>query len=206
MEILIKLPGILSAIIFHELAHGYTAYYLGDSSAKESGRLSLNPLKHIDPVGFIAMLVLNFGWAKPVPVNSSNFKNKKSGMFLVALAGPIANYILASIFLLILVSSLLINTFEPKILNQVLQIGIWYNIMLGTFNLLPFPPLDGSKIVASLLPSKIEYYFYKYEKYLQSILFILVFTRGIDKILTPLLLKQIGVLNTIIYRVILLFN
>lgn len=195
MELLLSLPGLFSAIIFHELAHGYTAYKLGDNTAKDEGRLTLNPLKHIDIVGFISMLIFKFGWAKPVPVNSRNFKNRKLGMILVSIAGPLSNFILAIIIGFIISSGIIKN----EILYIIFIIALQYNLMLGVFNLLPFPPLDGSKIVASLLPLKWEYYFYKYQKYLYLILLGLIFTNGIDSILTPLINKSMRILINIIY-------
>ena len=95
MNFVYNLPGLFIAIIFHELAHGYMAYILGDNTAKNAGRLSLNPIKHIDPVGFVCMLVFRFGWAKPVPINPLNFRNRKRDTILVSLAGPLTNFIIA---------------------------------------------------------------------------------------------------------------
>ena len=183
MDFIYSLPGLLVAIIFHELAHGYTAYLLGDNTAKNAGRLSLNPIKHIDPIGFISMLVFKFGWAKPVPINPMNFKKRKRDTILVSLAGPVSNFIIALIVGFILSSSIV----RSEIAFQLLLITLWYNIMLGVFNLLPFPPLDGSKIIASLLPRKLEFYFYKYERYFYLILIFLIFTNSINKILSPII-------------------
>ena len=182
MEYIISLPGLLIAIIFHELAHGLTAYWLGDPTAKNAGRLTLNPIKHIDPVGFLFMLIFRFGWAKAVPINPSYFKNRKRDTILVSIAGVTTNFIIAIITGAVLVYAPIGN----EILAQMLVITLWYNIMLGVFNLMPFPPLDGSKVVASLLPVKLEYYFYKYEKYFYLILIFLIATRGISRILGPL--------------------
>lgn len=184
MEYLINLPGLLVAIIFHELAHGYTAYRLGDPTAKNAGRLTLNPIKHIDPVGFLFMLVFRFGWAKAVPINPGYFKNRKRDTILVSLAGVTTNFILAFIIGAILVYLPLKN----DIVIQMLQMGLWYNIMLGVFNILPFPPLDGSKVVASLLPVKWEAFFYKNERYFYFILLFLIATRTIQKIIGPLII------------------
>ncbi|MFA5525021.1 MAG: site-2 protease family protein [Tissierellales bacterium] len=183
MEKIYSLPGLFTAIIFHELAHGYVAYRLGDNTAKDAGRLTLNPFKHIDLTGFIFMLLFKFGWAKPVPVNPFNFKDRKRDMVLVSLAGPISNFLIA----ILLGFILSLNIIKSAIVFKVLIITLWYNIMLGVFNLLPFPPLDGSKIIASLLPLKLEYYFYKYEKYLYLILIILIATNTIDRIMGPVI-------------------
>lgn len=194
MNILYSLPGLLVAIIFHELAHGMAAYALGDNTAKNSGRLTLNPIKHIDPIGFLSMLVFKFGWAKPVPINPFNFKNRKRDTLLVSLAGPVANFIIALIIVFVLKSNIITN----YLAFEMILITLWYNIMLGVFNLLPFPPLDGSKIIASLLPDKVEYYFYKYEKYFYLILILLIFTNMIDKILSPIINVVISVLMGIL--------
>ncbi|MDR7869990.1 MAG: site-2 protease family protein [Tissierellaceae bacterium] len=183
MNFLYNLPGLLVAIVFHEFSHGMAAYVLGDNTAKNSGRLTLNPIKHIDPVGFIAMLIFRFGWAKPVPINPLNFKNRKRDTLLVSIAGPAANFIISIIIILVFKANIVRN----YIAIEMLFITLWYNIMLGIFNLLPFPPLDGSKVVASLLPEKIEYYFYKYERYLYLVLILLIFTDMIDKILSPVI-------------------
>ena len=191
---IISIPGLFIAIIFHEVAHGYVAYRLGDPTAKREGRLTLNPLKHIDIVGFIFLLIFKFGWAKPVPINPLYFKNRKRDILLVSIAGPLTNLAIAFI-LAILISFIGITN---GIITQMIVIAIWYNIMLGIFNLLPFPPLDGSKIVASLLPEKYETLFYKYEKYFYFILIILIVTDTVDKILGPFINIALSVLLKII--------
>mgnify|MGYP000868606306 FL=1 len=191
---IISIPGLFIAIIFHEVAHGYVAYRLGDPTAKREGRLTLNPLKHIDIVGFLFLLIFKFGWAKPVPINPLYFKNRKRDILLVSIAGPLTNLAIAFI-LAILISFIGITN---GIITQMIVIAIWYNIMLGIFNLLPFPPLDGSKIVASLLPEKYEILFYKYEKYLYFILIILIVTDTVDKILGPFINIALSVLLKII--------
>lgn len=183
MDMIYRLPGLLVAIVFHEFSHGMAAYALGDDTAKNAGRLTLNPIKHIDPIGFIALLVFKFGWAKPVPINTRKFKNRKMGTLLVSIAGPAANFIIAIIIVLIFK----INIISNELAIEMLLIALWYNIILGVFNLLPFPPLDGSKIMASLLPKKMEYYFYKYEKYFYLVLIILIITDMIDKFLGPII-------------------
>lgn len=192
----ISLPGLLLAIVIHEFSHGYAAYLLGDNTAKESGRLTLNPIKHIDIIGFIFLLIFKFGWAKPVPINPINFKNRKRDTIIVSLAGPFSNFIIA------LVLSLFLSTgsIKSNLIIQIMIIALWYNLMLGIFNLLPFPPLDGSKILASLLPIKYEYMFYKYERYLYIILIILVATNLIDGILRPLIEFILYLLINIILR------
>lgn len=183
MDILISIPGLIIAIVCHELAHGFTAYLLGDTTAKDAGRLSLNPIRHIDPVGLLAMIFFRFGWAKAVPINPMKFKNRKRDTFLVSIAGVVVNFLLALVSALILAHVHLNN----EILFQMVLITMWYNIMLGVFNLLPFPPLDGSKLVASFLPTKLEYLFYKYERYFYFILVILIMTNTTDRIIGPLI-------------------
>lgn len=176
------IPGLLSAIILHEIAHAYVAYFLGDETAKAEGRLSINPIKHLDPIGLLSMLVFRFGWAKAVPINPEKFKRPSRDIILVSMAGPIMNLLLAFVsvwFLVRLPSS--------SVLNEYLQYFMWYNIMLGVFNLLPIPPLDGSKVLASLLPHKYQYYFYKYQKYTYFLLIILVVSGAISHILGPII-------------------
>lgn len=177
------MPGVFTAIIFHEISHGFAAYLLGDNTAKNQGRLNLNPLSHIDPLGFLSMLILKFGWAKPVPYNPNNFKNVRSSTFIVALAGPMMNFLFVFLTLIIFKYIPINNIYLLEILRWI----FWYNIMLGTFNLLPFPPLDGSKLFISLFPEAIGNIIYKYERYLYAILIILIFSGFIDKILGSIL-------------------
>ena len=182
MNYLISLPGLLIAIVFHEFAHGYSAYLLGDRTAKNAGRLTLNPIKHIDPIGFLFMLVFRFGWAKGVPINPKYFKNRKRDTIIVSLAGVFTNFTLA-----LLIGSIIVYLpIKNEVIVEMLVITLWYNIMLGVFNLLPFPPLDGSKVIASLLPTKYEYYFYKYERYFYLVLILLIATNYIQRIIGPL--------------------
>ncbi|HAE91549.1 site-2 protease family protein [Tissierella praeacuta] len=194
MNVIYNLPGLFIAIIFHELAHGLMAYWLGDDTAKNAGRLTLNPLKHLDLGGFLCLIIFKFGWAKPVPINPFNFQNRKKDTILVSLAGPLSNFIIA----IIIVFVLSLNIITNAVFFKILFITLWYNIMLGIFNLLPFPPLDGSKIVASLLPNKIEYYFYKYERYLYMVLIVLIATNIIDKIMSPIIDVILNLLISII--------
>ncbi len=182
-RIILTLPGVLLAITLHEFAHGYTAFLLGDPTAKERGRLSLNPIAHIDPFGFIMLLVAGFGWAKPVPINPNYFKNRKMGTFLVSIAGPLTNVVLAIILTIILGFN--IKFFEHELISKMLFYGIMINLVLAVFNLFPIPPLDGSKIVLTVLPKQMEYRYYQYQKYSYALLMILVFFRVVDKVLFP---------------------
>ena len=181
--LLYSLPALLITITLHELAHGYTAYKLGDPTAKAMGRLTLNPIKHIDPIGFLALIILRFGWAKPVPYNPNYFQNRRKGTFLVALAGPLTNIILG----LASVIGMTILKFSMSSLYLFFEMMFLYNIAFAVFNLLPIPPLDGSKILASILPAQLEEIFWKVEKYGHVILLILLFTRTLNVILIPII-------------------
>jgi Zn-dependent protease len=163
VSLLLSLPVVLLALSLHELAHGYVAYKCGDPTAKHFGRLTLNPLRHLDPVGFGCMLLIGFGWANPVPVNSRYFRKPRRDMILVALAGPVSNLLLAFVFLLLYrfvgIGWIATLTFSSQFtfnlawcLLQILYAGIYMNIALAVFNLLPIPPLDGSRVLFVLLP------------------------------------------------------
>jgi len=164
---LMFLPAALICLTIHELAHGYTAYKLGDTTAKDMGRLTLNPIKHIDPIGLLMILVLRFGWAKPVPVDMRNFKNPKLGMAVTALAGPLSNLLLAIVFFLLfgLFSTVLTGSAVGEIIARIVFNTIFLSIVLAVFNMLPIPPLDGSKVLFSVLPEKAYYKLMKYERF-----------------------------------------
>jgi len=165
-------------ITFHEVSHGFVAYKLGDTTAKDEGRLSFNPIRHIEPIGFLMMIGLGFGWAKPVPVNMNRFKNPKRGMMLTALAGPVSNILLAFIFLML--TDVLygpLSALESGIGKNILSmIGetAHLSIALAVFNILPVPPLDGSKVLFSLLSDKAYYKLMHYERYSMILLFVLL--------------------------------
>lgn len=150
--VLLTLP-LLYSIIIHELAHGWVALRMGDPTAKYLGRLTLNPLKHLDPVGTLMLFIFGFGWAKPVPVNLANIRDQRGGLILVSSAGIIANIIFAFLGLF---SYRLLDPAPSAALGVMLYYFIQINIMLAAFNLIPIPPLDGSKILAGILPAGLQ--------------------------------------------------
>lgn len=188
-------PPILLALTCHEYAHGYVAWILGDPTAKNAGRLTMNPLKHLDPIGTIAIFIIKFGWAKPVPVNPAYFKHPKQDMLWVALAGPVANLFLAIITAILLkvlaqvygsfpVNSA-INTMIISPLLIMLVYSLIINILLCCFNLLPIPPLDGSKILTGLLPDDLARAYMSVERYGFIILLFMMFTNTLSLLISP---------------------
>lgn len=187
----ISLPAILIVITVHEYFHGYAAYRLGDPTAKFAGRLTLNPVKHIDIFGFLAFLIFRFGWAKPVPINPYNFRNMRKGMLYTSLAGPAANFLFAIPLgvLLRLFPELLSNSALLPV-GGILGFGLFYSLILCAFNLIPIPPLDGSKALFSLLPPRYAHIEYWLERYGFMLLLGLIFVDRITGI--PILWGWIG--------------
>lgn len=178
-RLLYMTPAVIIGLSFHELAHAAAAYRLGDRTAYSQGRLTANPLAHIDILGLIMLYLAGFGWAKPVPINPFNFRGDRNrGVMLVSLAGPAANLAMA------ILAAILLGSFLYSIpyLNTITQYIIYYNVILAVFNLLPIPPLDGSKILAGLLPGSREW-MYKLEQYGVLILLLLLITNIIPRIL-----------------------
>jgi Zn-dependent protease len=175
---------ILLALTVHEISHGLAAYALGDPTAKREGRFSFNPIKHLDPIGFLMILFVGFGWAKPVMVNPYNLKNTKVDMALIAAAGPVSNFLMALITAFIYVA-LFLHFDLPSIIYFGLMIFCQINIVLGVFNLIPFPPLDGSKIVAGALPEKIYDRLPNTGRYGMFVFFILAMTGMLGEIISP---------------------
>ena len=193
IEFLLSLPAILLALSVHECAHAWAAYKLGDPTAKIFGRLTINPLKHLDPLGVLCMIVARFGWARPVPVNSRNLKNPKRDMVLVSLAGPAANIVLAFIGLLVLrilqvfllpaLSPVSLGSFGTGAIVMLLEFLVLFcmlNAGLAIFNLLPIPPLDGSHLLALILPSRIYFKYVQYERYISFALVLLLVFNVLD--------------------------
>lgn len=189
------LPGILFTIIvvlfslsLHEMSHGYVAYKMGDHTARNLGRLTLNPSVHLDPIGTICMLFFGFGWAKPVPINTRNFKNPRKGILLTAIAGPVSNLLLS--FISLLVFALIVSfvptptfieadtAFGEKLLYFFVELLRYFHILnlyLAVFNLLPIPPLDGSKVLFMFLPAKIYFFVSRYEHIISIVLLALLY-------------------------------
>lgn len=175
-DMVLRLVSVFLCLTIHETCHGLAAYALGDPTAKAQHRLSLNPLHHIDWLGLVMMLVADFGWAKPVPVNPNYFKKPKQGMALTALAGPVSNFLLALLLLLgarVMADHAVYSTVNQAIFDFLLSTAV-LSIGLGLFNLVPIPPLDGSKVLFSLLPSRAYDTVLRYERYGMILLWALV--------------------------------
>lgn len=205
--LILRLPIVMLALSLHETAHGYVALKLGDPTAQNYGRLTLNPTKHFDPLGFLCMVLFGFGWAKPVPINARYFKNPKRGMALSAAAGPISNLLLAVIFALLWRIELEIapEYFTDKFLYNIfywtqefLVAGITLNVGFAVFNLIPIPPFDGSRIFLILLPQELYFKIMRYERQLYAILMVALVLGVLDK---PLSLVSNFFINLILKTV-----
>jgi Zn-dependent protease len=192
--ILIAIP-LMYAIIFHELAHGYVAYRLGDPTAKHLGRLSLNPLKHLDPLGTLMLFIVGFGWAKPVPVNFSYIRDYRKGMILVSSAGIITNMILA--FLALFLYSLL-NLPQSSMLALALYFFAKINIILAAFNLIPIPPLDGSKILLGFAPASVQAVLLRLERFGFLIVIALLYFGVLDPMIDFLQRVILSLINILL--------
>lgn len=203
--LLASIPGVLIAITFHEFAHGFAAYKLGDNTAKNEGRLSLNPFDHLDPIGSLLLLFAGFGWGKPVHVNPRNYTRKISmekGEAIVSAAGPIMNFILAIIFTLIYYAIYkfsgvyFLTSTVGQIIMLLISATISVNVGLGVFNLIPLPPLDGAKIIMPFLSVKAKQWFINNEQ-IFSLVFVVLWITGIaGTIISPVInLVTTGILN-----------
>jgi Zn-dependent protease len=195
--ILITLPAVIIALTFHELAHAYTAVKLGDQTPAITGRLSINPLAHLDIMGFLCMVLTGFGWAKPVKVNPRNFNNPKRGMAITAAAGPLSNVLQSFVCMFILALLAKFNVLAIyygkggfsgasfgdallMVLGTIVYQMTYLNLYLAIFNLIPVPPLDGSRLVDTFLPGRVSYYYNRYGTYFQiglfAVMMILIYT------------------------------
>lgn len=191
------LPGLVIALVIHEYAHAKAADVMGDFTPRMTGRLTLNPMAHIDPIGLIMLLVVRFGWAKPVMINARNFRNWRQGELLVAVAGPVANLIVAFISLLTMAVLFKLGMFSEGV-RLVLSMMVLFNINFAIFNMLPLPPLDGSKVLMVLLPGRLAYKLMSLERYSFIILIFLMMTPFLTMILIPLQRLVLSVFNLII--------
>ena len=191
------LPGLVIALVIHEYAHAKAADVMGDFTPRMTGRRTLNPMAHIDPIGLIMLLVVRFGWAKPVMINARNFRNWRQGELLVALAGPVANLLVAFISLLAMAVLFKLGMFSEGV-RLVLSMMVLFNINFAIFNMLPLPPLDGSKVLMVLLPGRLAYKLMSLERYSFIILIFLMMTPFLTMILIPLQRLVLSVFNLII--------
>ncbi len=210
-SLLLTLPGVIIAITFHEFAHAYAAYKLGDDTPKMQGRLNLNPLSHLDPIGFVLLIFAHVGWGKPVEINSRNFDRKYSvsaGEAIVSVAGPAMNFFLAIVFALIYYAILkfvpsVMLTQVGLIIIAIIQTTIVVNIGLGVFNLIPLPPLDGSKIFRNFMSYNVKQWLDDHER-IFYIAFLILWISGLaSDIISPI----IGLISEGLMRIIgLLFG
>lgn len=205
---ILTIPAVIIAITFHVFAHAFAADKLGDDTPRMQGRLTLNPLHHLDPIGSILLLTAGFGWGKPVQINPRNFDRKISmtaGEAIVSFAGPLTNFILAILFLIILytinVTNIITNYEILYILNLVLQYTVIINIGLGIFNLIPLPPLDGSKILTHFLPYNARQWFINNQMIFYMIFLVIWITGLSSTILTPLFSATFDGINFLVSKI-----
>ena len=196
---------VFCCLPIHELAHGLMAHLLGDDTAKREGRLSLNPFAHLNPIGTVMIFLFGIGYANPVPINPRNFKNEKGGMALTAFAGPLANILMGfvSVWGFFIFTKFTGSSAIGSAVAYFFLYSAQINVMLAVFNLFPIPPLDGSKILAAVLPDKLYYKYMMYERYIMIALMILLFTGVLDtpiSFLTGKLLNIISILPNLVFH------
>ncbi|MBP3232648.1 MAG: site-2 protease family protein [Anaerovibrio sp.] len=203
MSLVAGLPGLLLALVLHEYAHARVAVAMGDFTPRLTGRLTLNPVAHIDPIGLIMLLVAHFGWAKPVMVNPRNFRDMRRGNILVALAGPAANFVTAFVAMFLMILMYRLNVDMSIGVKTVLSMIVLFNVNFGIFNLIPLPPLDGSKILLEFLPREYAYKYMGIERYSFIILIVMMMTPILGGILIPLSQLILGLFETVISIILL---
>ncbi len=183
LDLLISVIPAVICITIHEMSHGLAAKLMGDDTAETQRRLSLNPLRHIEPTGLLMLVIFKVGWAKPVPVNMMRFKNPKAGMAITALAGPVSNFILAALLLFVrgLISYPLMRLGWGQTVLELFDTTAYLSVCLGLFNLIPIPPMDGSKVLFSFLPDRIYMKLMRYERYGMILILIVMLTGIVDK-------------------------
>ena len=183
LDLLISVIPAVICITVHEMSHGLAAKLMGDDTAETQRRLSLNPLRHIEPAGLVMLVVFKIGWAKPVPVNMMRFKRPKAGMAITALAGPVSNFILAAVLLFVrgLITIPLSKLGWGHTVIELFDTTAYLSVCLGLFNLIPLPPMDGSKVLFSFLPDRLYMKLMRYERYGMIIIIIVMLTNIVDK-------------------------
>ena len=204
---LYRVPVLLVSFMVHEMSHGLAAYAFGDTTAKDAGRISFNPLRHIDPIGALLLIVVGFGWAKPLPINPFNFRRRKPGIIVTSLAGPFSNVLLAAVFYTVFIvfsvhgrpAPFIPVTGGAQIALELFRQFIIVNLSLAAFNLIPIPPLDGSKVLFAVFPDRIYYnYILRYERYGMIALIALSFTGYIGKIMSPIVMFLDGMIFKVV--------
>lgn len=212
---MLTIPGVLVAITFHEYAHAFAAYKLGDDTAKNQGRLSLNPFAHLDPIGVVMLIFVHIGWGKPVQINPNNFTRKvsaRTGEAIVAFAGPLMNFILAFIFTIIYYSiitfatSFAYTTEIGTIIRTMIEYTVLVNVGLGVFNLIPLPPLDGSKILMAFLSYNAKRWFEEHTQLFYIIFLIVWITPISSMIITPIIEAITNGISSLVGWIFLLFS